>query len=96
MTKDKLGIIGAGYWATNIIKTLEDMNIKNIYVYDRDQSKLKLIKEKFNHAKIIFKEDDFYQKVNNAIIVTPPKTHYRIAKKCINKNLNVFLEKPAP
>lgn len=95
MTKDKLGIIGAGYWATNIIKTLEDMNIKNIYVYDRDQSKLKLIKEKFNHAKIIFKEDDFYQKVNNAIIVTPPKTHYRIAKKCINKNLNVFLEKPA-
>ena len=95
MTKYKLGIIGAGYWATNIIKTLEDMNIKNIYVYDKDQSKLKLIKEKFEHAKIFFKEDEFYEKVNNVVIVTPPKTHFKIAKKCINKNLNIFLEKPA-
>jgi len=32
LNKNALGIIGAGYWATNIIKTLEEMNIKNIYL----------------------------------------------------------------
>ena len=30
----KVGIVGSGYWGTNILKTLEDLKIKNVYVYD--------------------------------------------------------------
>ena len=26
----KIGIVGSGYWGTNIIKTLEELAIKNI------------------------------------------------------------------
>ena len=30
----KIGVIGCGYWATNIIKSLEEENFKNVYVFD--------------------------------------------------------------
>jgi predicted dinucleotide-utilizing enzyme len=36
----KIGIIGSGYWATNIIKTLEDSKIKNVFVFDSDYKQL--------------------------------------------------------
>ena len=95
MNKNALGIIGAGYWATNIIKTLEEMNVKNVYVYDNDKTKLAQIKKKFKTVNIETNENIFFFNIKNVIIVTPPSTHYKIAKKCLNKNLNVFLEKPA-
>lgn len=47
----KIGIIGCGYWAINIIKTLENLKIKNIYIFDKDSSKTNLIKKKFLFTK---------------------------------------------
>ena len=38
----KIGIIGCGYWATNIIKSLEEENFKNVYatyVYNKYKKK---------------------------------------------------------
>ena len=40
----KIGIIGCGYWATNIIKSLEEENFKNVYVFD-------FVKKKFSCNK---------------------------------------------
>ncbi len=95
MTKYKLGIIGAGYWATNIIKTLEEMNVKSVHVYDINYDKLLKIKKKFKHILIYDDINIFFSKIQNVIIVTPPSTHYQLTKNCFSKNLNVFLEKPA-
>ena len=36
----KIGIIGCGYWATNIIKSLEEENFKNVYAFDFDKKKI--------------------------------------------------------
>ena len=44
----KIGVIGCGYWATNIIKTLENLGLKNIFIFDKDSTKINLIKKKFN------------------------------------------------
>ena len=95
MDKYKLGIIGAGYWATNIIKTLEEMNLKCVHVHDLSYHKLLQIKKKFKNVHIYKDENKFFSKIKNVIIVTPPSTHYELTKKCFNKKLNVFLEKPA-
>ena len=43
----KIGIIGCGYWATNIIKSLEEENFKNVYAFDFDKKKLINAKSKF-------------------------------------------------
>ena len=44
----KIGLIGSGYWGTNIIKTLEDLNIKNIYVFDTNRKQLLSTKKKIS------------------------------------------------
>ena len=36
----KIGVMGCGYWATNIIKSLEEENFKNVYVFDFDKKKI--------------------------------------------------------
>ena len=48
----KIGIIGCGYWATNLIKTLEDNNFRDIEVFDKSSEKLKTIKNKFPFLKV--------------------------------------------
>ena len=48
----KIGVVGCGYWATNLIKTFEDNNIKNVTIFDNKYSQVKLIKKKFNFVKI--------------------------------------------
>ena len=31
-----IGVIGCGYWGFNIIKTLQQIGIKNIFIYDKN------------------------------------------------------------
>ena len=92
----KIGIIGCGYWATNIIKTLENLNVKKIEVYDNDTQKIKLIKKKFNFIKISNSLNDIINKNKNCyFLVTPASTHFKIAEKILKKKKNLFIEKPA-
>ena len=45
--KLNIGICGCGYWASNIIKSLEEESFESVYVYDFDKKKLNNIKSKF-------------------------------------------------
>ena len=93
--KHKIGIIGCGYWATNLIKTLEDDGFKDIEIFDNSNEKIKIIKKKFSFLKVStsFKnliDKDFYC----IFLITPSSTHYELSKKILNKGHNLFLEKP--
>lgn len=91
----KLGLVGCGYWGTNIIKTLEECNIKNVYVTDKDIKNLNEMKKKFKFVKTIKNFDNFI--TNNfdcVFLITPTKTHYNLAKEILNSGINLFLEKP--
>jgi len=91
----KIGIIGCGYWATNIIKTLEEQKIRNIYVQDINKTQLKNIVKKFSYLKIYNKIDDIIDlNLDCYFLVTPTNSHYRLAKKLISNKKNVLVEKP--
>ena len=46
MKKDNIAIIGLGYWGTIVTNTLISLSIfKNIFIYDNDNSKIKIIKK---------------------------------------------------
>ena len=93
--KANIGIIGCGYWANNIIKSLEEENFKNIFVYDNNQKQLNAIKSKFNYIKICKSLDELLTKdLFAALLVTPPSTHFKIGKKILKKKINLFIEKP--
>ncbi|MFW9882002.1 MAG: Gfo/Idh/MocA family protein [Candidatus Thorarchaeota archaeon] len=84
----KIGIIGMGYWGKIILKNLESMGKKDITICD-----------------ILLPENNIYDNYNTlkdfrelecdyVFISTPTKTHYEISKYFLEKNINVFCEKP--
>lgn len=94
--KLNIGICGCGYWASNIIKSLEEENFENVYVYDSDKKKLNNIKSKFSFLKVCRTFNDLTSKeLDCVLLVTPTSTHFSLGKKILNKNLNLFIEKPS-
>ena len=91
----KIGIIGCGYWAVNIIKTLEEQKIRNIHIHDVNKIQLKNMVKKFSYLKIHNKIDDIIDiNLDCYFLVTPTNTHYRLAKKLILNKKNLLVEKP--
>ena len=92
----KIGVIGCGYWATNIIKSLEEENFKNVYVFDFDKKKLINIKSKFFFLQICNSLNEILsKKLDCVLLVTPTSTHYSLGKVILKKNFNLFIEKPS-
>jgi predicted dehydrogenase len=95
LKNNQIGIVGVGYWATNIINTLEQIKFKNIHCYDISSSNILSLKKKFPYIKI-YKNIDDLLKLNllGVIITTNTQNHFLIAKKCLENNHNIFVEKP--
>ena len=93
--KINIGICGCGYWASNIIKSLEEESFESVYVYDFDKKKLNNIKSKFPFLKICNSLKELLsKKLECVLLVTPTSTHFSLGKKILNKNFNLFVEKP--
>jgi hypothetical protein len=76
--KIDVGLIGKGKWGLNIKNSLN--KISNLrFIIGKNDDFLSMISK--NNIKWIF-------------IATPNITHYVIVKKCLQKGLNVFCEKP--
>ena len=94
--KKIVGVIGCGYWGTNIIKTLIELKVSNIYCYDIDSQNLKKSKKRFNNVTIC---KNFSKIINNSkiklvFLCVPTSKIVKIAKILISNKKNVFLEKP--
>ena len=67
-----VGFVGCGYWATNLIKSLDEEKIKNINVFDVNSNKLKSLKKKFQNIKIFNSLDNLIKsKLDCIFLVTP-------------------------
>ena len=92
--KIKIGLIGAGHLGKYHINHLsKHPDIDFIGFFDTDQEVANQVSSEFSVKP--FK--DFNQLIDSADavhIVTPTNTHYEIAKECLNKNKDVFIEKP--
>jgi len=92
-----IGIIGAGYWGTNVIRTfanLKDCNLK--YVADVKPGRRKFIRDHFpniivveDYKKILEDED-----IHAVVIVTNIESHFEIAIDSINAGKHIYVEKP--
>ena len=95
MKNNQIGIIGVGYWGTNIVNVLQKIGVKNICCYDKITNNLKEIKKKFPKVKIENNYNKFLNlKHDGIIIAVDTNSHFQIAKDCLNKGFNIFVEKP--
>ena len=89
-----IGIIGIGRWGRNIVKTiLRDKSVNLNCVYSKNESTVDFVPS----SCLIFKDwNDLINgtKLDGIIISTPPDTHYKIAKRCIEANIPILIEKP--
>ena len=97
MDKINVALIGVGYWGPNILRTLKSLkSCKLKTIIETDVKRQKYIKKIDSKLKVssdlsvVLNDND----IKAVIISTPPKTHYRIALKCLKARKNLLIEKP--
>ncbi len=91
----KICVVGCGYWGKNHISTLNEINCLGGIV-DSNPDLLSNFSKKYpnistyqNLAEAISNE-----KFSGFVVATPSSTHFKIAKKIIDKGKHVLVEKP--
>ena len=92
-----IAVIGYGYWGPNLVRNIKnhkDCDLKYIceinpklLIKAKNENRFVSIIEDYN---IIIKDDT----IDAVFVATPLDTHYKIAKKILNSNKNLFITKP--
>lgn len=96
MVKTKVGIIGYGYWGPNLARNFYELSSTNLVaIADLNEERLKQVKSKYPQVIATHDYRELFDLDLDAVVVaTPPATHHRIAKECMEHNLHVLIEKP--
>jgi predicted dehydrogenase len=94
--KQKIALIGCGYWGTIIAKTLTDLKFKNIIIFDSNALNAITLQKKFSNLKICERYSKILNDntIKNIFFATPPSVNFKIVKMALNSQKNIFLEKP--
>ena len=93
----RVGIVGLGYWGPNLVRCFSDLeNCKLTTVCDQSYDQLLRIKDRFPGVFPIENYDSLLSGdfVDAVVIATPTTSHYEMAKKALENDLHVFVEKP--
>ena len=94
MEKLSVGVIGVGHLGklhTKMFKQIENCDL--IGIYDSNNEQAKLVAEEFN-IPVFNTIEELLEKVSAVSIAATTTAHNEIAKKCFEKNIHVFIEKP--
>jgi predicted dehydrogenase len=93
----RIGVIGLGHWGPNLVRCFQEFpDCQVAYVCERDLDKLHQVCNRF--PDVIGTTDDREvlrrERIDAAVIATPTKTHYELAKRSVEMGLHTFVEKP--
>lgn len=96
MDEIRLGVIGCGYWGPNLLRNYVELpGVDVVAVADLCQARLDYVHAKYPAVQVIQDYQQFFSMgLTAAVISTPPSTHFRIAKDCLEHGLHVLVEKP--
>lgn len=94
-TNIKVGVIGAGHWGKNIVKTFNELNVLTA-VADADDGICKEIASQYPDINIYHSAQELLQdeSIDAVAIATPAITHVDLVVAAIQANKHVFVEKP--
>ena len=93
----KIGVVGYGYWGPNLVRNLSSTeNAELVYICDKSKERLELAKKDYPNIK---NTSNFNKLINDKevdaiVITTPPITHFKLAKKALEKNKHILISKP--
>ncbi|PAF42924.1 Gfo/Idh/MocA family oxidoreductase [Helicobacter sp. 11S03491-1] len=92
----QVAVIGYGYWGINVSKSLfKNPNFHLKTIFDNDIQRVQEAQKIYSFD--LYEDYDSILKDNNIeaiFIVTPPHTHYHLAKLALEAKKHVFVEKP--
>jgi predicted dehydrogenase len=94
MKKLKVGVVGTGHLGklhTKMFKTINNCELFGIF--DSNPEQAKSVSEEFEVA-LTKSLENLLENVDAVSIAATTSAHFEIAKKCFEKNINVFIEKP--
>jgi predicted dehydrogenase len=94
MKKVRIGILGTGHLGKLHTKMLSQIPSCNfVGIYDSNGEQAKIAANEYR-VKAFPKIDELLNSVDAVSIAATTSAHYELAKKCFEKNIHVFVEKP--
>lgn len=92
----KVGVIGYGYWGPNLVRNFSEIPTATLVgVADKRTDRLQHLKNLNPNVAVTTDYHDLFKMGVDAVVVaTPPATHYKIAKDCLEHGASVLVEKP--
>jgi predicted dehydrogenase len=90
-----IGVIGTGKMGENHARILSSMKgVNTVYVYDVDGARSRSIADKYEDCLVSDSLESLLDCVSAVTIVTPTKTHHKIAVDVIERGIHLLIEKP--
>jgi predicted dehydrogenase len=93
----RVGVIGAGYWGPNIVRNLHDApGAETVAVADLSEERLEAIRKRFPVVRVTTQYRELIDdpSIDAICIVTPVRTHRKLAEEAFAAGKHVFVEKP--
>jgi len=89
-----VGVVGCGYWGKNLVRNFHEIGSLKV-ICDVDPMRLEPLSRKYgvpacsSYEEMISRPD-----LDGIVIAAPAAQHYELAKKALQANKDVFVEKP--
>ncbi len=93
----RVGIVGLGYWGPNLVRCFSDLDdCKVTAICDQSYDRLLRIKDRFPSVYPIESFDALLERdiVDAVVLSTPTDSHHDLARKALEYDKHVFVEKP--
>ncbi|MBK8551385.1 MAG: Gfo/Idh/MocA family oxidoreductase [Ignavibacteria bacterium] len=92
-----IGIIGFGYWGTNLVRNFANLKNANLTaVADSRKERESALTKLCPSAKFTLSPDEIIEnpEIDAVVIATPVHTHFELALKALQNDKHVLIEKP--
>jgi predicted dehydrogenase len=93
----KIGIIGAGYWGSNLIRSFNDTEGAAIVaVADKKEGRLNFVSKRYPHIRVTDDMNDLLRAkdIDAIVVATSVPTHYEVGMKVLEAGKHAMIEKP--
>lgn len=93
----KVAVIGCGYWGPNLIRNISEVEGCQLAACcDINQKRLSALGKRYPSVGMLTDYKDVLKdtSIDAVILVTPPETHFKIAKEAFASGKHVLVEKP--
>lgn len=93
-SRDRIAVVGYGYWGSKHVRVLSSTPGVDVTVVDGQPARLAEAAAHYPSSRLTTRLDDVLGDVDAVVVATPPATHAAIAQAALEAGRHVLVEKP--